>query len=235
MMHRQAVTDISVASGTLPTLISNDDQACFFPATTAIGLLTATPQWGALTCALCVVIRAFTGKRAKQPLLAVAAQFPGLALEPRPAVVACQADGRHIARVVLTQTLAPLERTSIWLTTRFQTMSDVVCFSFAYPRAIDRGFINLQPELHNLSALFARLLHALDNLTHWWISCTNVCSIIPHFAGIGSVPYVALKLGRRGVGIELKRSYYQLAREFLADLELQQAQPNFLHLAEEDA
>lgn len=31
------------------------------------------------------------------------------------------------------------------------------------------------------------------------------------FAGIGSVPYMALKLGRRGLGIELKESYYNQA------------------------
>lgn len=31
------------------------------------------------------------------------------------------------------------------------------------------------------------------------------------FAGIGSVPYTALKLGRRGLGIELKESYYNQA------------------------
>lgn len=32
------------------------------------------------------------------------------------------------------------------------------------------------------------------------------------FAGIGSVPYVALTLGRRGLGIELKESYYEQAK-----------------------
>ncbi len=56
--------------------------------------------------------------------------------------------------------------------------------------------------------------------------------VLDYFAGIGSVPYMALKLSRRGVGVELKRSYYELARRFLADLELQQMQPNFLDLAE---
>lgn len=57
--------------------------------------------------------------------------------------------------------------------------------------------------------------------------------VLDPFAGIGSVPFQALKLGRRGVGIELKRSYYVWACKFLADLELQLAQPNFLHLVEE--
>jgi len=31
------------------------------------------------------------------------------------------------------------------------------------------------------------------------------------FAGIGSEPYVAVEMGRRGLGVELKRSYYELA------------------------
>lgn len=59
--------------------------------------------------------------------------------------------------------------------------------------------------------------------------------ILDPFAGIGSVPYQAVKLGRRGVGVELKRSYFVLAHEFLADLELQMAQPNFFDLVEEAA
>lgn len=59
--------------------------------------------------------------------------------------------------------------------------------------------------------------------------------VLDPFAGIGSVPWQALKLGRRGVGVELKRSYYQLAAKFLAGLEFQQAQPNFFDLVEEVA
>lgn len=56
--------------------------------------------------------------------------------------------------------------------------------------------------------------------------------VLDYFAGIGSVPYVALQQGRRGVGIELKRSYYELARTFLSDLEYQQAQPTLFDMLE---
>lgn len=49
--------------------------------------------------------------------------------------------------------------------------------------------------------------------------------VLDYFVGVGSVVYQALKLGRRGLGVELKRSYYELACRFLAELELQQAQP----------
>lgn len=48
--------------------------------------------------------------------------------------------------------------------------------------------------------------------------------VLDYFAGIGSVPYQAVKMGRRGVGIELKRSYYTQAVKFLETLELQQRQ-----------
>jgi DNA modification methylase len=63
-----------------------------------------------------------------------------------------------------------------------------------------------------------------------WSNAGDV--VLDPFAGIGSVPYVAMKLGRKGLGVELKRSYYEVARRYLADLELQQAQPTFLDLLE---
>jgi DNA modification methylase len=49
--------------------------------------------------------------------------------------------------------------------------------------------------------------------------------VLDYFTGIGSVPWRALQLGRRGVGIELKASYYRLACQFLSELEFQQMQP----------
>lgn len=39
--------------------------------------------------------------------------------------------------------------------------------------------------------------------------------VLDPFAGIGSTPYVALKLKRRGIGIELKESYYRQAKNNL--------------------
>lgn len=62
--------------------------------------------------------------------------------------------------------------------------------------------------------------------------------VLDYFAGIGSVPWQALKMGRRGVGVELKRSYYLVAARYLEDLELQLAQPmlpGFEGLAKEAA
>ena len=39
--------------------------------------------------------------------------------------------------------------------------------------------------------------------------------VLDPFAGIGSVPYVAVTMGRRGIGVELKESYYKQARNNL--------------------
>jgi len=43
--------------------------------------------------------------------------------------------------------------------------------------------------------------------------------VLSPFAGIGSEGYVAVKKGRRFVGVELKPSYFNLARKNLADAE----------------
>lgn len=59
--------------------------------------------------------------------------------------------------------------------------------------------------------------------------------VLDYFAGIGSVPYVALKLGRLGMGIELKRSYYEVARRYLAGLEFDQSQPTLFDLLDRAA
>jgi DNA modification methylase len=53
------------------------------------------------------------------------------------------------------------------------------------------------------------------------------------FAGVGSEGYAALELGRRFVGIELKRAYWQHAQRYLADVEFRLSQPNFFDLVEE--
>lgn len=65
-----------------------------------------------------------------------------------------------------------------------------------------------------------------------WSNAGDV--VLDYFAGIGSVPYQALKLGRRGVGIELKHSYYRLASSFLRSLEFEQMQPTLFDLIESE-
>lgn len=49
--------------------------------------------------------------------------------------------------------------------------------------------------------------------------------VLDYFAGIGSVPERAIRLGRKGVGIELKKSYFETAVRYLSEAELQLAQP----------
>lgn len=52
--------------------------------------------------------------------------------------------------------------------------------------------------------------------------------VLDYFAGIGSVPWKAIQMNRKGVGIELKRSYYETARRYLNDIEVAQGQQSFL-------
>lgn len=49
-------------------------------------------------------------------------------------------------------------------------------------------------------------------------------TILSPFAGIGSEIYQALKLGRRGIGFELKKSYFQLAASNCESAELEKTQ-----------
>lgn len=66
-----------------------------------------------------------------------------------------------------------------------------------------------------------------------WSNPGDVC--LDYFSGIGSVAWKAIQMGRRGLGIELKRSYHQLACKFLAEMELQLAQPTMFDMAELEA
>jgi DNA modification methylase len=54
--------------------------------------------------------------------------------------------------------------------------------------------------------------------------------ILSPYAGIGSEGYIALKNGRRFVGIELKRSYYEQARKNLIGAEQLREQGSLIDL-----
>ena len=43
--------------------------------------------------------------------------------------------------------------------------------------------------------------------------------VLDPFAGIGSVPYQAITMGRRGIGVELKESYFKLMENNMASAE----------------
>lgn len=60
-------------------------------------------------------------------------------------------------------------------------------------------------------------------------------TVLDPFAGIGSVPYQSVLLGRHGLGIELKRSYWEVACRFLAQAESKTKQRDlFSVLAEQE-
>lgn len=53
-------------------------------------------------------------------------------------------------------------------------------------------------------------------------------TVLSPFAGIGSEVYTAVKLGRRGVGVELKAEYWRTAVRNLRDLEAEMSLPTLL-------
>lgn len=59
--------------------------------------------------------------------------------------------------------------------------------------------------------------------------------VLDYFSGIGSVPFQAVKMGRKGVGLELKRSYYLQSVKFLQELELKQTQTSLFDALDEVA
>ena len=52
-------------------------------------------------------------------------------------------------------------------------------------------------------------LEVIQRCIELWTNPNDI--VLDPFAGIGSVPYTAVKMGRRGIGIELKESYYKQA------------------------
>lgn len=52
-------------------------------------------------------------------------------------------------------------------------------------------------------------LEVIQRCIELWTNPNDI--VLDPFAGIGSVPYTAVKLGRRGIGVELKESYYNQA------------------------
>lgn len=54
--------------------------------------------------------------------------------------------------------------------------------------------------------------------------------VVSPFAGVGSEPYTAVKLGRRGWGCELKRSYWETAVRNLRALEAELSEPSLFEV-----
>ena len=56
-------------------------------------------------------------------------------------------------------------------------------------------------------------LEVIQRCIELWTNPGDI--VLDPFAGIGSVPYVAVTMGRRGIGVELKGSYYKQAKNNL--------------------
>ena len=57
-------------------------------------------------------------------------------------------------------------------------------------------------------------LEVIQRCVELWTNPGDI--VLDPFAGIGSVPYVAVTMGRRGIGVELKESYYEQAKNNLS-------------------
>ena len=60
-------------------------------------------------------------------------------------------------------------------------------------------------------------LDVIERCIELWTNPDDI--VLDPFAGIGSVPYQAVKMGRRGLGVELKKEYYQQAAQNLQKAE----------------
>jgi DNA modification methylase len=65
-------------------------------------------------------------------------------------------------------------------------------------------------------------LGVIQRCIELWTNPNDI--VFDPFAGIGSVPYVAVKMGRRGMGCELKGSYYEQMKK---NLEIAQKESDF--------
>jgi DNA modification methylase len=72
-------------------------------------------------------------------------------------------------------------------------------------------------------------LDVIERAIELWTNPGDI--VFSPFSGIGSEPYSAVKLGRRGVGIELKESYFNLAVRYLQDIELASGQKDLFSTA----
>jgi DNA modification methylase len=74
-------------------------------------------------------------------------------------------------------------------------------------------------------------LDLIGRLIHWKSNPGDV--VFDPFGGIGSTPYQALKMGRKGVGVELKPEYWKLGCKYIRLAETQASQPTLWDLLKE--
>lgn len=66
-------------------------------------------------------------------------------------------------------------------------------------------------------------LDLIEHLIKWYTNENEV--VFDPFGGVMSVPYTAIKLNRKAIGVELKESYFRTGEKYIKDLELSMSQP----------
>ena len=70
----------------------------------------------------------------------------------------------------------------------------------------------------------------IEHLIGWYTNRNEV--VLDPFGGVMSVPYVAVKNGRKAIGIELKESYYLTGMKYMKELTMKMNQPTLFDMEE---
>lgn len=110
----------------------------------------------------------------------------------------------------------------------WQRVAEPVWYDIDQTRVLNGSVAREQQDERHICPL---QLDVIERGVELWTNPGDV--ILSPFAGIGSEGYVALKTGRRFVGVELKESYYRQAVTNLQVAEREREQPTLLDLIEQ--
>ena len=73
-------------------------------------------------------------------------------------------------------------------------------------------------------------LDLIEHLIGWYTNENEI--VLDPFGGVMSVPYVAVKNGRKAIGIELKESYYLTGMKYMKELTMKMNQSTLFDMEE---
>lgn len=110
----------------------------------------------------------------------------------------------------------------------WQRYASPVWFDINQTRVLNTKIARSDKDEKHLAPL---QLDVIERAIQMWSNPGEV--VFTPFAGIGSEPYGALNLGRKGVGVELKPEYFNIAIENLKEMEALKSQPTLFDLLEQ--
>lgn len=100
----------------------------------------------------------------------------------------------------------------------WQEIASPVWMTINQSNTLNRMFADEESERH----ICPLQLDVIERVLRLYSNDNDV--VFTPFMGIGSEVYQAVKMGRKGIGIELKREYFEQAKKNMASLEMEQAQ-----------